>query len=125
MFSILCLYVLVAQSCPTLCDPMDCGPPGPSVHRILQAGFPCTKEYLVIAYNRKRVQLGDWGHHLQRWGGEENKGRAQDTQRGQIRKWLKGIRSMEPHPFLIFSHLLKWAPSGCPCSKQQCPYKWV
>ena len=24
----------VAQSCPTLCDPMDCSPPGSSVHRI-------------------------------------------------------------------------------------------
>ena len=24
----------VAQSCPTLCDPMDCSPPGFSVHRI-------------------------------------------------------------------------------------------
>ena len=24
---------LVAQSCPTLCDPMDCSPPGSSVHR--------------------------------------------------------------------------------------------
>ena len=28
---------LVTQSCPTLCDPMDCGPPGSSVHGILQA----------------------------------------------------------------------------------------
>ena len=28
--SVLCL---VAQSCPTLCDPMDCSPPGSSVHR--------------------------------------------------------------------------------------------
>ena len=27
----------VAQSCPTLCDPVDCGPPGSSVHGILQA----------------------------------------------------------------------------------------
>ena len=26
----------VAQSCPTLCDPMDCSPPGSSVHVILQ-----------------------------------------------------------------------------------------
>ena len=25
------------QSCPTLCDPMDCGPPGSSVHEIFQA----------------------------------------------------------------------------------------
>ena len=27
----------VAQSCPTLSDPMDCSPPGPSIHGILQA----------------------------------------------------------------------------------------
>ena len=27
----------VAQSCSTLCNPMDCSPPGSSVHRILQA----------------------------------------------------------------------------------------
>ena len=27
----------VAQSCPTLCDPMDCSPPSYSVHGILQA----------------------------------------------------------------------------------------
>ena len=31
--------VIVAQSCPTLCDPMDCGLPGSSVHGILQAGI--------------------------------------------------------------------------------------
>ena len=28
---------LVAQSCPTLCDPVACSPPGSSVHGILQA----------------------------------------------------------------------------------------
>ena len=27
----------VTQSCPTLCSPMDCGPPGSSVHGILHA----------------------------------------------------------------------------------------
>ena len=27
----------VAQSCPTLCDPIDCSPPGSSVHEIFQA----------------------------------------------------------------------------------------
>ena len=31
--------VLVAQSCPTLCDPMDCNPPGFSVHRISQQEY--------------------------------------------------------------------------------------
>ena len=30
------MYVLVAQSCPTLCDPMDCSSPVSSVHGILQ-----------------------------------------------------------------------------------------
>ena len=29
--------MLVAQSCPTLCDSMDCSPPGSSVRGILQA----------------------------------------------------------------------------------------
>ena len=32
-----CGVCLVAQSCPTLCDPMDCSPPGSSVHGISQA----------------------------------------------------------------------------------------
>ena len=27
----------VAQSCPTLSDPMDCSPPGSSIHRVFQA----------------------------------------------------------------------------------------
>ena len=31
------MCVLAAQSCLTLCDHMDCSPPGSSVHRILQA----------------------------------------------------------------------------------------
>jgi len=36
----LCMHAMRAyslQSCPTLCDPMDYGPPGSSVHEILQA----------------------------------------------------------------------------------------
>ena len=32
-----CVCVKSLQSCPTLCDPKDCGPPGSSVHGILQA----------------------------------------------------------------------------------------
>ena len=35
--SYLCVRVLVAQWCPTLCDPIDYRPPGSSVHGILQA----------------------------------------------------------------------------------------
>ena len=37
MFTPPCVKVSVAQSCPTVCDPMDCSPPGSSVHGLLQA----------------------------------------------------------------------------------------
>ena len=33
-YGILCVCVLVAQSCPTLCDPTDCSLPGSSVHGV-------------------------------------------------------------------------------------------
>ena len=32
-----CVFFSVAQSCPTLCGPMDCSLPGSSVHGILKA----------------------------------------------------------------------------------------
>ena len=32
-----CVCMLIALFCPILCDPVDCSPPGPSVHEILQA----------------------------------------------------------------------------------------
>ena len=37
LLSNFCVHAKSLQSCPTLCDPMDCSPPGSSVHRILQA----------------------------------------------------------------------------------------
>ena len=50
---VLCLYqvkkVKVAQLCPTLCDPMDCSPPGSSVHGISQAR---TLEWVAVSYSR-------------------------------------------------------------------------
>ena len=44
LFNMLSFSVLVTQSCPALCDPMDCSPPGFPIHRILQARkleWPC------------------------------------------------------------------------------------
>ena len=41
--------VEVTQSCPTLCDPMDCSLPGSSVHGISQAR---TLEWVVIPFSR-------------------------------------------------------------------------
>ena len=43
--------VLVSQSCLTLCDPMDCSPPGSPVHRILQAR---TLEWVAIPFSWPR-----------------------------------------------------------------------
>ena len=45
----LCVCVLVARSCPTLCDPTNCRPPGFSVHGILQAR---TLEWIAIPFSR-------------------------------------------------------------------------
>ena len=39
----------VAQSCPTLCDPKDCSPPGSSVHEIFQAKV---LEWVAISFSR-------------------------------------------------------------------------
>ena len=38
------------QSCPTLCDPMDCSLPGFSIHGILQAR---TLEWVAISFSIK------------------------------------------------------------------------
>ena len=40
---------LVTQSCPTLCDPKDCSPPGSSVHGISQARI---LEWVAIYFSR-------------------------------------------------------------------------
>ena len=40
--------MLVAQSCPSPCDPMDCSPSGPSVHGLLQASL---LEWVAISFS--------------------------------------------------------------------------
>ena len=50
--------VLVAQSCPILCDPMDYSPPGSSVHGILQARI---SEWVAISFSSN---AGDWVQSL-------------------------------------------------------------
>ena len=41
--------MLVTQSCLTLCDPMDCSPPGSSVHRIRQGRI---MEWVAIPFSK-------------------------------------------------------------------------
>ena len=50
------LKMLVAQSCPTLCDPVDCSLPGSSVHGILQARI---MEQVATSFSRGSSQPRD------------------------------------------------------------------
>ena len=44
------------QLCPTLCDPMDCSPPGSSVHGILQARI---LEWVTMPFSKGSSQPRD------------------------------------------------------------------
>ena len=43
------IVVFVAKSCPTLCDPTDCSPPGSSVHGISQARI---LKWVAVSFSR-------------------------------------------------------------------------
>ena len=74
-----CVYVvcvLATQSCPALCDPMDCSPAGSSVHGILQVRIV---EWVAISFSRGSSQPRDqtWlSHNISRfftiWTGKES-----------------------------------------------------
>ena len=51
--------VLVIQSRPTLCYPIDYTPPGSFIHEILQAGI---LKWVVIPFSRTSSQPRDWTH---------------------------------------------------------------
>ena len=53
----------IAQSCLTLCDPMDCSSPGSSIHGIFQARI---LEWVVISFSRKPSwpRDGTWVSHV-------------------------------------------------------------
>ena len=85
------LHVVRAKSCPTLCSPVDCSPPGSSVHGILQARIlewvaiscsrgssrprdgtrvsyvPCSGRWVLYHY-RQRGALADSGYSVNIYG---------------------------------------------------------
>ena len=56
MYNVLHVLCLVTQSCPTLCDPMDCSLPGSSVHGIPQA---IILEWITMPSSRESSQPRD------------------------------------------------------------------
>ena len=91
--------MLVAQSCPTLCHPVDCSPPGSSAHGILQARI---LDWVAISSSRVSSQPRDWTHVSCIAGGffaieppGKAKGKLQSTETlrrkyGRISLWLQG-----------------------------------
>ena len=51
-----CVRAKSIQLCPTLCDPVDCSPPGSSVHGILQARIV---DWVPVPFSRGSLQPGD------------------------------------------------------------------
>ena len=65
----------VAQSYPTLCDPIDCSLPGSTIHGIFQARI---LEWVAISFSRRSSRSRDWtrvshivGRHFTVWATRE------------------------------------------------------
>ena len=56
LFSFLCAQCSVAQLCPTLRNPMDCSPPGSSVHGVSQERI---LEWIAISFSMRSSQPRD------------------------------------------------------------------
>jgi len=59
VFSVCVLCAKSLQSCPTLCDPMDCRLPDSSVYAIIQIRI---LECVAISFSRKSSWPRDWAH---------------------------------------------------------------
>ena len=57
--TLMCVCLLASQTCPTLCDLMDCSPPGLSVHGILQTRI---LEWVDIPYSKGSSRPRDQTH---------------------------------------------------------------
>ena len=107
-YHVVYLKVLVIQSCPTLCDPVDCSLPGFSVHEILQARI---LERVAIPFSRVSSQPRDWtqvvhiaGGFLTVWATREAHweekvgrnfrfdGRQRDSELILKKDWWPGVR---------------------------------
>ena len=90
----------VAQSCPTLSDPMDCSPPASSVHCIFQAGvlgninqvsrsdtlFPSTEGIWKLMARRKPVCVATVGIKLWARGDSQEDKKAEEETKLKLRE---------------------------------------
>ena len=107
----------VAQSCPTLCDPMDCSLPGSSLHGILQARI---LEWVATSFSRGSSQPRDWtlvshiaGRCFNLWATRE----AQTSTKWKI--WWSTLHSRESHSLSTITDTtwsLDWKNVGPACT---------
>ena len=112
----------VAQSCPTLCDPMGCSLSGSSVHGIFQARV---LEWIAISFSRghsrprNRTQVSRIaGRCFTVWATREVWGNWRESAPELLfRKYLPSFMSSE--------EIHCWACSGCRVSVAECPLRHV
>ena len=80
----------VAQSCLTLCDPIDCSLPGSSVHGIFQA---IVLEWIAISFSRGSSQPRAWTQVSRIVDRRFTVWATREVQRQSIRK----VRAQKPH----------------------------
>ena len=76
--SISCSGGFIAQSCPTLCNPMDCSLPGSSIHGIFQARI---LEWVAISFPRASLSMSRFASMQVSGGSAQNNTRM--LHRGQ------------------------------------------
>ena len=91
-----CVCVLVAQSYLTLCNPMDCSPPGSSVDGILQerntgVGCHALLQGKICSMSNDEQYYGEYNHRRQgtRNGGKCNFRVRKILKREHLNKYLK------------------------------------
>ena len=110
----LCVQAKLLQSCPTLCNPMDCGLPGSSVRGILQARII---EWAAMPSSRGSSQPRDWTH-------VSCFGRQVLYHFGQCKFWLQKMRSAAVFHRSKFSSSVQFSSvtQSCPtpCDPTNC-----
>ena len=119
------MLVLVAQSCPTLCDPMDCSPPGSSVHEIFQARI---LEWVAISFSRGSSQPRDWtwvsctaGRFFTNWATREAMYMksivliiiAKSWKQHNVHQLMNNKNVAFPYNGRLISHRKEWSSDTC------------
>ena len=89
----------VTQSCPTLCDPMDCSPPGSSIHGTFQARV---LEWVAIAFSDSVYTSLNWADNLHAVLNSSGKSRTNSNLESQLGK------SWEVCPFHVWDFKLQF-----------------